>query len=54
MAPKPLPPDQLKPFPTWIGISEGKGGSDGPPPPPDTEAPKRGWLRRLLRRRDRD
>jgi hypothetical protein len=28
MAPKPLPPDQIKPLPTTIGIPEGGGGAD--------------------------
>jgi hypothetical protein len=27
MAPKPLPPDQIKPLPTTIGIEEGRGGA---------------------------
>jgi hypothetical protein len=27
MAPKPLPPEQIKPLPTTIGIEEGRGGS---------------------------
>jgi hypothetical protein len=31
MAPKPLPPDQIKPLPTTIGIEEGRGGSTPPP-----------------------
>ena len=26
MAPKPLPPEQIKPLPTTIGIEEGRGG----------------------------
>jgi hypothetical protein len=27
MAPKPVPPDQIKPLPTTIGIEEGRGGA---------------------------
>jgi hypothetical protein len=27
MAPKPLPPEQIKPLPTTIGIEEGRGGA---------------------------
>jgi hypothetical protein len=27
MAPTPVPPDQIKPLPTTIGIEEGRGGA---------------------------
>ena len=37
MAPKPLPPEQIKPLPTTIGIEEGRGGSR-PRPHGDAES----------------
>jgi hypothetical protein len=43
MAPKPLPPDQITPLPTSVGIEERRGGSKpGPPkrqrhPPPPAQ-----------------
>jgi hypothetical protein len=37
MAPKPLPPEQIKPLPTTIGIEEGRGGSR-PRPSGDAES----------------
>jgi len=37
MAPKPLPPEQIKPLPTTIGIEEGRGGSR-PRPNGDAES----------------
>jgi hypothetical protein len=33
MAPKPIPPDQIKPLPTTIGIEEARGGSAPSPKP---------------------
>lgn len=33
-APRPLPPDQIKPLPDSVGIYEGEGGARKPPPPP--------------------
>jgi len=33
MAPKPLPPEQIKPPSTSIGIEEGRGGSSPRPAP---------------------
>ncbi len=33
MAPKPIPPQEIKPFPTTIGIEEGRGGARPRPKP---------------------
>jgi hypothetical protein len=33
MAPRPVPPDQIKPPSTSIGIQEGRGGSSPAPAP---------------------
>ncbi|MHB8690038.1 MAG: hypothetical protein ACYDHH_02215 [Solirubrobacteraceae bacterium] len=40
MAPKPLPPDQIKPLPTTIGIEEGRGGARPHPAPPSNGSAK--------------
>ncbi len=55
MAPKPLPPDQIKPFPTWIGIEEFRGSARPRPTtkPGETAPAGRGarfgrWLRRKI------
>jgi hypothetical protein len=46
----PPPPEEIKPFPVWIGIREGQGGADPPPPPGEPYRTPIPWYLRPLRR----